>query len=423
MLDAKFVKDNLEIVKKSLKDHGWKTDLENFAHLFEKRQEILKEVENLKYERNKVSAEIGKLKREKKDASHLIKKMQKVAVKIKEMDGEICDYEEKVNEILADIPNIPLKDVPPGKTEKENIVIRKWGEQREFNFPPLDHIAIGKRLDMVDIERGAKSSGTRFVYLKKDAVLLEIALLNFVFNSLLPEGFVPVIPPVLVKEEVMRGAGYLFKGEEEIYKTARDNLYLVGTSEQSLLAMHRGEILQRRELPLRYVGFSTCFRREAGSYGQEVRGIFRVHQFDKIEMFSFCEPDKSQEEHAYILSQEEKIMQALEIPYQVVSICTGDLGMPAAKKYDLEAWLPGQNRYRETHSCSNCTDYQARGLNIRYYPENKKGDSHFVYTLNGTAVAIGRMIIAILENYQEEDGSVTIPHVLRPYMGGRDKIT
>ncbi len=423
MLDAKFVKDNLEIVKKSLKDRGWEADLEDFAHLFENRREVLKEVENLKYERNEVSAEIGKLKREKKDASHLIKKMQKVAVKIKEMDGEICDYEEKVNEILADIPNIPLKDVPIGRTEKDNVIIRKWGEQREFDFSPLDHIAIGKRLDMIDLERGAKSSGTRFVYLKKDGVLLEIALLNFVFNSLLPEGFVPVIPPVLVKEEVMKGAGYLFKGEEEIYKTARDNLYLVGTSEQSLLALHKGEILKRHDLPLRYVGFSTCFRREAGSYGQEVRGIFRVHQFDKIEMFSFCEPDKSQEEHTYILSQEEKIMRSLEIPYQVVSICTGDLGMPAAKKYDLEAWLPGQNRYRETHSCSNCTDYQARGLNIRYYPENKKGDSHFVYTLNGTAVAIGRMIIAILENYQEEDGSVTIPRVLRPYIGGRDKIT
>ncbi len=420
MLDPKFVNENMELVRKSLKDRGMKEDIGDFEKFFNQRREVLREGEGLKHKKNEVSEEIGRLKREKKDASRLIGEMQKVASRIKEKEEVLKTAESKIREILSAIPNIPLEGVPPGEGEPDNVVLRKWGKPREFAFKPRDHVEIGKKLDIIDLERAARTSGARFSYLKKEAVLLEIALLNFAFDFLLKEGFVPVIPPVLVKEEVMGGAGYLYQGEEEIYKTALDNLYLVGTSEQSLLALHMGEILDKENLPLRYAGFSTCFRREAGSYGKDVRGIFRVHQFDKVEMFSFSEPEKSSQEHEYLLSNEEKIMQALEIPYQVVSICSGDLGMPAAKKYDLEAHMPGQNKYRETHSCSNCTDYQSRSLNIRQRAKNES--PRLVHTLNGTAVAMGRMIIAILENYQEEDGSVAIPKVLWPYLGGREKI-
>jgi seryl-tRNA synthetase len=420
MLDPRFVKENIEMVNKTLKERGMKQDLAAFEKFFDQRRKVLREGEELKRKRNEVSEEIGGLKKEKKDASRLISQMQKVSSRIKEKEEKLRTSESKLKEILSAIPNIPLEGVPRGEGEADNAVLRQWGEPRKFNFKPRDHIEIGKKLDIIDLERGARTSGARFSYLKNEGVLLEIALLNFTFDLLLKEGFSPVIPPVLVKEEVMKGAGYLYQAEEEIYKTVLDNLYLVGTSEQSLLALHMGEILAGESLPLRYAGFSTCFRREAGSYGKDVRGIFRVHQFDKVEMFSFCRPEESSREHEYLLSREEKIMQALEIPYQVVSICSGDLGMPAAKKYDLEAYMPGQDKYRETHSCSNCTDYQSRGLNIRY--RSGKEPSRLVHTLNGTAVAMGRMIIAILENYQEEDASVVIPKVLRPYTGGLEKI-
>jgi len=294
------------------------------------------------------------------------------------------------------------------------VVLRNWGKTKDFDFEPHDHVTIGKNLGLIDIERGAKVSGARFYYLKKEAVLLELALVRWVMELLAKRGFVPIIPPVLVKGQIMEGGGYLPTGEEEIYKTTRDDLYLVGTSEQSILGLYSAEILEENRLPLRYAGFSSCFRREAGSYGKDVRGIFRVHQFDKVEMFSFSAPEKSWEELEFFLSLEEEIMRSLKLPYQVVVMCTGDLGPPAAKKYDIEAWMPGQGRYRETHSTSNCTDFQARRLNIKY---RRGKENRFLHTINGTAVAIGRTLIAILENYQNEDGSVTIPEVLRPYLG------
>ena len=347
--------------------------------------------------------------------------MKKITVKIKKIEPELKKLEKEFTELMFQLPNMPLDDVPEGKDESENQVIRVWGEPQKFCFKPKNHLEIGRDLDLIDTERAAKVSGSRFGYLKNKAVLLEFALINFAFDILVKEGFTPLIPPVLLKEKAMRAMGYLERGEEEIYRTDRDNMYLVGTSEQSVGPMHMNEIFSLEELPRRYVAFSTCFRREAGSYGKDTRGIMRVHQFDKVEMFSFCEPSKSKGEHSYLLSMEEKIVQALKIPYRVVKMCTGDLGNPAAAKYDIECWMPGENQYRETHSTSNCTDFQARRLNIRFRGE-KKGELEYVHTLNGTALAIGRTIIAILENYQREDGSIEIPLVLRPYMGGNTKI-
>jgi seryl-tRNA synthetase len=303
--------------------------------------------------------------------------------------------------------------VPPGKDETENLVIRKWGEPKKFDFEIKDHVELGKNLDLIDIERAAKISGSRFYYLKNEAVILEFALVMFAIDILTKKGFIPIIPPVLAKEEIFVGMGYLPQADLEMYKTTLDEFRLAATSEQTIGPMFKDEILREEDLPLRYVGFSSCFRREAGSYGKDVRGILRVHQFDKVEMFIFCKKEESQKEHELILSCEEEIMQKLSIPYQVVMMCTGDLGFPVAKKYDIEAWIPSENKYRETHSTSNCTDFQARRLNIRYRKKDK--NIEFVHTLNGTAIAIGRTLIAIFENYQQKDGSIIVPEVLRKY--------
>ncbi len=347
--------------------------------------------------------------------------MKKVDVKSDKLKPKLEKAEEELNDIMLKIPNLPLDDVPEGKDERDNKVIRKWGKIPKFDLPagrqgfkPKDYMEIAEKLDLIDLKRAAKVSGTRFGYLKNEAVLLEFALINLAFNTLTKEGFIPVITPVMLKEESMQAMGYLERGEEEVYQTVRDHLYLVGTSEQSIGVMHMDEIFDEKDLPKRYVAFSTCFRREAGSYGKDTKGILRVHQFDKVEMFSFCHPNKSKEEHKFLLSLEEKLVQALNLPYQVIQICTGDLGDPSAAKFDIECWMPGQNQYRETYSTSNCTDFQARRLNVRY--QKLGGNLEFVHTLNGTAFAIGRILIAIIENYQQKDGSITIPEVLRPYM-------
>ena len=344
------------------------------------------------------------------------------------LNGNLKQLQEEFNDLMRQIPNLPLENVPVGKNEKENVVLREIGEKPEFNFTPKDYLEISEKLDLIDVKRAAKVSGSRFGYLKGGAALIEFALINLAFETLskdynpptaLPaEGgapnFIPVIPPVMLKPELMEGMGYVERGREEIYYLKKDKLYLVGTSEQSIGAMHADEIFEEKVLPKRYLGFSTCFRREAGAYGRDTKGILRVHQFDKAEMFSFCRPEKSQEEHQFFLKMEEKLMKALKIPYRVVQICSGDLGDPAAAKYDIEAWLPGQNQYRETHSTSNCTDYQARRLNIRYR-DSKTEKPEFVHTVNGTAYAIGRTLIAIIENYQQKDGSIKVPNVLQKY--------
>jgi seryl-tRNA synthetase len=376
--------------------------------LDEKRRKLIVEIEELRSKRNKIAAE-GKASEEGK----------KVKEELKDKEPELVKVEGDYKKALFEIPNLPADDVKEGKSEADNEILRKEGEIRKFDFDPKEHLALGEALDIIDVERAVKVSGTRFGYLKGDAVLLEFALIQFAMETLTKEGFTPVVPPVLIKKEMMRGMGYLeHGGEEDMYVFDKDSLVLVGTSEQSLGPMHANEVLDEKKLPLRYVGFSPCFRRESGSYGKDTRGIIRVHEFDKVEMFSFTRPEESDKEHEYLLSIEEKLFKALDIPYRVVKMCTGDLGGPAARKYDLEAWLPGQGTYREVTSTSTTTDFQARRLNIKY---RDAGKTEYVHTLNGTAFAIGRTIIAILENYQEKDGSVVIPEVLQKYMG-KEKI-
>ena len=376
------------------------------------RRDLLQGIEQLRAKKNETSKKIAEAKE--KEKKKLISEMKKVDIESDKLKPKLEKAEKELNEIMLKIPNLPLDDVPEGKDEKDNKIIKKWGGISKFDFKPKDYMEIVERLDLIDLKRAAKVSGTRFGYLKNEVVFLEFALVRFALDILTSKEFIPVIPPVMLKEESMRAMGYLERGEEEVYQTVRDHLYLVGTSEQSIGVMHMDEIFNEKDLPKRYIAFSTCFRREAGSYGKDTKGILRVHQFDKVEMFSFCHPNKSKEEHNFLLSLEEKLVQALNLPYQVVQMCTGDLGDPAAAKFDIECWMPGQNQYRETHSTSNCTDFQARRLNVRY--QKLGGSLEFVHTLNGTAFAIGRMIIAIIENYQQKDGSIIVPEVLSPYM-------
>lgn len=406
MIDINRIRDHPEEIKKAVVAKNVEPALvDQVLEFDQKRRVLLQEIENLRARRN----EIAKLARgESKEGKNI-----KEELKIKE--PELTKIEACLDQILQQIPNPPAPDVKIGKDESENEVLRQWGKPKEFDFKPRDHLELGEKLDLIDVERAGKVSGSRFAYLKGDAVLLEFALVHFALDNLIQAGFTPVLPPVLIKKEMMAGMGYLeHGGEEDMYKLEKDALILVGTSEQSLGPLHAGEILENEKLPLRYAGFSTCFRREAGSWGQDTRGILRVHQFDKVEMFSLAHPKESDEEHEYLLSLEEKFFQRLEIPYRVVKMCSGDLGAPAARKYDLEAWLPGQDRFREVTSASNTTDFQARRLNIKY---RESGKIEYVHLLNGTAFAIGRTLIAILENYQNADGSVVIPKVLREYVG------
>ncbi|MFH1720728.1 MAG: serine--tRNA ligase [Patescibacteria group bacterium] len=410
MLDIKFIAENLDQFKKAAETKGIKADLSKVPDLSKRRSKLIQEVEKLRSEQKALQGEEAK------------EKGPALKVEIQKIEPELKKVEEELGKILQVLPNIPKEDVKKGASEEENEVIRAVGEKRKFDFEPKDSADIGKDLGIIDTERGAKVSGSRFGYLKGDGALLEFALIQYAMSVLTKEGFEPIVPPVMISDESMDAMGYLIHGgDEESYHFKKDNLYLVGTSEQSVGPFHMNEILEADRLPLRYAGFSTCFRREAGSYGKDTKGIFRVHQFDKIEMFSFTHPDKSDKEHEFLLGLEEKLTQGLGLHYQVVKMCTGDLGIPAARKYDIECWFPFQKRYRETHSTSTCTDYQARRLNIRY-KNPKTGKNEHVHMLNGTAFAIGRTILAILENYQKKNGSVEIPEVLRPFMFGKEKI-
>ncbi|HJX59081.1 MAG TPA: serine--tRNA ligase [Patescibacteria group bacterium] len=409
MLDITFVRENKQKVKDGVAAKQLDPKIvDEVLSLDEKRRKLIGQIEELRAKRNKAAGE--------KD----IAAGKAIKEELKDKEPELTKIEAEYKKTLSEIPNLPAEDVKEGKDERENEVVRKWGEVKKHGFTPKDHLALGEALGIIDIERASKVSGARFAYLKGDAVRLEFALIQFALETLCAQGFIPVVPPVLIKKDMMGGMGYLeHGGEEDMYVFDKDGLVLVGTSEQSLGPMHAGEVFDGKTLPARYVGFSSCFRRESGSYGKDTRGILRVHQFDKVEMFSFILPEDSDKEHEYLLGLEEKFLQALEIPYQVVKMCSGDLGAPAARKYDLEAWMPGQDTYREVTSTSTTTDYQARRLNIKYKEGDKGG---YVHTLNGTAFAIGRTIIAILENYQEKDGSVVVPEVLRKWVG-KDKIT
>jgi seryl-tRNA synthetase len=414
MLDVKFIIENPEKVKESAKNKNIKVDIDRIVELYNLRRDKLVKLEHLRAKQNEVS----KLIPTSPDKAKLLEEMKEVKETLKTMEPEIEPLEKEIDELAAMVPNPISETTPVGKDETENVVIKTYGKKPEFDFEPKDHAVIGKNLDIIDIERGTRASGTRFYYLKNEAVLLEFAIVQHVIHKLVKKGFSPIIPPVLVKEEAMYATGFFPADKNEIYSVnpGEDNLYLVGTSEVPLTMLHATEILEEKTLPVRYCGFSTCFRREAGSYGKDTAGIIRVHQFDKIEMYSFCHPDKSIEEHELIRSIEEEIMQDLGFHYQVINICSGDLGAPATKKYDVEVWIPSQNKFRELTSCSNCTEFQARRSKIRY--KSEKGQNEYLHTLNGTATAIGRTLVAIIENYQNADGSVTIPKVLQPYMGG-----
>jgi len=414
MLDIKFIRENPEKVKKGCQNKQVKVDIDKLLELDKKRREYLKEAESLRAEENRLSYLVSK-ERDPNKRDELIEKAQEIKTKDRDYENFLKEITPEFEKLMLQIPNLPLDDVPVGKDERDNIVLRKWGKLPEFKFKPKDYLEISEKLDLIDIKRAAKVSGTRFGYLKNEAVLLEFALINFAFNNLLKENFTPILPPVMIKEEMARGMGYIEQlDREEAYYLEKDKLYLVGTAEQSIGPYFSNEILKGEDLPKRFIGFSTCFRREAGAYGKDTRGIFRVHQFDKVEMFSFCKPEDSRKENQFFLEMEEKLVKILKIPYRIVQICTGDLAFPSAATFDLECWMPSRGEYKETHSTSNCTDFQARRLNIRY--RNKSGKLNFVHTINGTAFAIGRTLIAIIENYQQKDGSILVPKVLQKYL-------
>ena len=415
MLDVKLLRAQPAEVRRALERRGSAASLaalDDFLQVEEERRRLVTEVERRRALRNAVSEEIAQAKRSGAPAEAQIAAMRQLGDEIKGFERQLLEVEQRLQDLLLRIPNLPLEDVPPGG-EEDSVVLRVVGEPRRFDFPAKDHLDLAAPAGLIDMERAAKAAGSRFAYLKGDLVLLEFALLHYGLEIVQRHGFLPVLPPVIVREEAMYGTGFLPTDEAQVYRTA-DGDCLVGTSEVPLAAMHMDEFLEAGSLPLRYSGFSTCFRREAGAAGKDTRGIFRVHQFDKLEMFSFCLPEQSLAEHELIRDIQEEILQGLHLPYRVVNIAAGDLGAPAAKKYDLEAWFPGQGRYREVTSCSNCTDYQARRLRCRFRTE--KGP-RFVHTLNGTAIAMGRTIIAIMENYQRADGSIAVPGALQPYLG------
>ncbi len=407
MLDIKLIRQNPNLVKEGLKKRNFDIGLiDKILSLDEKWRLSLKELEENRAEINKRSRGIP-------DTTE-IENLRKIKEKIKTLEDEVESTEKELNEDLYKLPNLPLPDVPAGKDEKDNKVLYEVGKKPDFHFEAKKHYEIGESLDIIDTERAAKVSGSRFGYLKGQAALLEFALINFALKKLIKKGFIPVIPPVLIKEEMMKGMGYIDteKDKEERYFFEKDKQYLIGTSEQSVGPMHSGEIFEEKDLPLRYVAFSSCFRREAGSYGKDVRGIMRVHQFNKLEMFSYSKPEDSASEHKLFLAIEEELMKELNLPYRVVHLSTGDLARPSAATYDIETWFPGLGEYKETNSCSNTTDFQSRRLNIRMRRRN--GTLEFVHMFNGTVFS-ERPILAILENYQQKDGSIKIPKVLKKY--------
>jgi seryl-tRNA synthetase len=414
VLDLKAIRSDPERIKAALARRGAAEQVDALLALDARRRELLPEVERAQAERKTLSKQIGERKQAGEDAEELMASVQSLKERIESGKEELEQVEAKLSELALSLPNVPDPDAPEGMTEEDAVVIREVGERPQFDFEPLDHLEIGTRLGLIDMEKAAELSGSRFAYLKGDLVLLELALVRFAIDLVRGEGHEPVVPPVLVREEALEGTGFLPEARDQIYEIPKDELFLTGTSEVGLAGLHAGEILDAADLPLRYCAFSTCFRREAGAAGRDTRGIFRVHQFDKVEMFSFVEPSASKDEHERLLAIEEQILCELEIPYRVVNVAVGDLGAPAAKKYDCEAWIPSQGRFRELTSCSNTTDYQARRLGARYRPEEGAAPQT-AHTLNGTACAVGRTIIALIENRQESDGGFTLPKTLHRY--------
>ncbi|NCZ57839.1 MAG: serine--tRNA ligase [Actinobacteria bacterium] len=415
MIDIKFIRENPDVVRASQKGRGEDTSIvDQLLALDETRRTAITEFETLRAEQNTLSKSVGAAKGDEKAA--LLENSKELANRVKAADAKRADIEAQANAIAMQLSNLLDPDAPIGG-EADFVVIEHVGTPRDFakdGFEPKDHVELGKLLGAIDTERGAKVAGSRSYYLTGAGALLEFALVNYAISSATKAGFIPVIPPVLVNPAAMEGTGFLGQAAENVYHLERDEVYLVGTSEVPLAAMHMDEILPVEKLPLRYAGYSTCFRREAGTYGKDTRGIIRVHQFDKVEMFSFCKPEDAKEEHKRLLQWEKDFLNAMEIPYRVIDVASGDLGSSANRKFDIEAWIPTQGTYREVTSTSNCTEFQARRLNIRY----KDSDgTKAIATLNGTLVAIPRMIVAILENHQNADGSVNVPKALQPFLG------
>lgn len=424
MLDIKYLRANFEEVKSRLQHRGEDlSELEHFEELDVKRRELIVEAEQLKSKRNEVSQQVAVLKREKKDADQLITEMREVGDKIKALDEELKTVETALEQILLGIPNLPHESVPVGDTEDENVPIRHWGEKTQFNFEFKPHWDIATDLDILDFERAGKVTGSRFVFYKGLGARLERALFNFMLDLHTEEhGYVEVLPPYMVNRASMTGTGQLPKFEEDAFLIEQEDYFLIPTAEVPVTNLHREEILNGDDLPISYAAFSACFRSEAGSAGRDTRGLIRQHQFNKVELVKFTKPEDSYEQLEILTGHAEKVLQLLKLPYRVLSMCTGDLGFTAAKKYDIEVWMPSYDNYREISSCSNFEAFQARRANIRFR-RDPKGKPEHVHTLNGSGLAIGRTVAAILENYQQEDGSVVIPEVLRPYMGNREVIS
>ncbi|MBU9711794.1 serine--tRNA ligase [Evansella tamaricis] len=423
MLDVKLLRANFSEVKEKLNNRNEDiSDLDRFQELDQKRRDTIQEVEELKNKRNSVSQEISVLKREKKDADALIKEMKEVSTKVKSLDDILRSVDEELNQILLSIPNIPHESAPIGLDEEDNVEIRTWGNIPQFEFEEKPHWDIATELGILDFERASKVTGSRFVFYKGQGARLERALINFMMDLHQDEnGYEEVLPPYMVNRVSMTGTGQLPKFEEDAFKIREEDYFLIPTAEVPVTNLHRDEIMDGNELPKAYTAYSACFRSEAGSAGRDTRGLIRQHQFNKVELVRFVKPEESYDQLELLTSHAEKVLQLLKLPYRVLNMCTGDLGFTAAKKYDIEVWIPSNNTYREISSCSNFESFQARRANIRF-KRDMKGKTEFVHTLNGSGLAIGRTVAAILENYQQADGSVVIPEVLRPYMGGKEVI-
>ena len=416
MLDIELIRKKPELVKERLsrRDGGLSELLDRVLELDKNRRELLKKIESLRAERNKKSKEIGLLRKEGKDSSSVEEEVRQLKTEIESLQEKLGGVEEELRKVMLRIPNLPHESVPVGEEESQNLEVRKWGEPPIFSFEPKPHWEIGEALGVLDFERGARLSGSRFTVLKNWGAKLERALMNLMLDLHAKKGYEEVIPPHLVRDEILIGTGQLPKFEEDLYRCERDELYLIPTAEVPLTNLFRGEILKEEDLPVYLTAYTPCYRREAGSHGKDIRGIIRQHQFSKVELVKIVHPDSSYDELETLTSDAEEVLKVLGLPYRVVELCTGDLGFSAAKTYDIEVWLPSQNRYREISSCSNCEDFQARRMNTRF--KDSTGKNRFVHTLNGSGVAIGRTIAAILENYQREDGSVVVPEALRDYL-------
>ena len=418
MLGMRYIRENANKVREYLKNRNSDFDLDGFLKLDEERRTLLYEVETLKKERNESSTLIGKYKKESKDTEKLMERMQEVSSKIKELDQKVAEIDEKQLEYSYTIPNKLHETTPIATSEDDNVEIKKWGEPRKFSFEPKSHDELGISLGILDFERGSKIGGSRFTVYKNAAAKLERALINFMLDTHTTEhGYEEMLTPQLVKREMMVGTGQLPKFADDAYKIENEEMYLIPTAEVTLTNYHNGEILAEEDLPKYYCGFTACFRKEAGSGGKDLKGLIRQHQFNKVEMVKLAHPKNSYEELEKMVENAEKILQKLELPYRVLSLCSGDIGFGSAKTYDLEVWVPSQDKYREISSCSNTEDFQARRAMIKYR-EKETGKSYFVHTLNGSGLAVGRTLLAIMENYQQEDGSIKIPEVLVSYMGG-----